>query len=78
MVKNGYPCYTLTTQHRMRPEISSLMKPIYPFLMDHESVKNRSNIRGVSKNVYFIHHEMHEDKVSNTSRIFILSWYILS
>lgn len=48
----------------MRPEISALMKPIYPFLMDHKSVKERNDIRGVSKNVYFIHHEMHEDKVS--------------
>lgn len=64
MLKNGFPCFTLVTQHRMRPEISTLMLPIYPFLKDHSSVKNRQNIRGVSKNVYFIHHEIKEEKVS--------------
>lgn len=67
MVKNGFPCYTLATQHRMQPEISALMKPIYPFLINHESVNDRSNIHGVTKNVYFIHHEMREEKVSNIS-----------
>ncbi|XP_025408044.1 NFX1-type zinc finger-containing protein 1-like isoform X1 [Sipha flava] len=63
MVKNGFPCYTLDTQHRMRPEISALIKPIYPFLRDHEIVKDRSDIRGVTKNIYFIHHNIHEEKV---------------
>lgn len=48
----------------MRSEISTLMLPIYPFLKDHESVKNRSDIRGVTKNLYFIHHDIHEEKVS--------------
>ncbi|XP_060835003.1 NFX1-type zinc finger-containing protein 1-like [Rhopalosiphum padi] len=62
MVKNGFPCYTLATQHRMRPEISALMKPIYPFLMDHKSVNHRSNISGVNKNIYFIHHKVPEEK----------------
>ncbi|XP_025196987.1 NFX1-type zinc finger-containing protein 1-like isoform X1 [Melanaphis sacchari] len=62
MVKSGFPCYTLATQHRMRPEISALMKPIYPFLMDHKSVKHRSNIGGVTKNIYFIHHKVPEEK----------------
>lgn len=56
----------------MRPEISDLILPIYPFLKDHESVKNRCNIRGVTKNVYFIHHEVNEDKVSNKPYVFIL------
>lgn len=69
LVENGFPCYTLTTQHRMRPKISTIMRPIYPFLKDHESVKNRSNIRGVTKSVYFIHHEVHEEKVSNQKYI---------
>lgn len=62
MVKNGFPCYTLATQHRMRPEISALIKPIYPFLMDHNSVKHRSDISGVTKNIYFIHHKVPEEK----------------
>ncbi|XP_050430378.1 NFX1-type zinc finger-containing protein 1-like [Adelges cooleyi] len=67
LVKNGFPCHTLETQHRMRPEISSLMLPIYPFLKDHESVNNRDDIRGVTKNVYFIHHEVQEEKVLGSS-----------
>jgi len=79
MVKNGFPCYTLATQHRMRPEISGLMKPIYPFLMDHESVKHRSDIGGVTKNVYFIHHKLHETEVSNIINycIVIITNYLL-
>lgn len=72
LVENGFPCYTLTTQHRMRTEISTLMLPIYPFLKDHESVINRSDIRGVNKNLYFIHHENHENKVSNIKKNFII------
>lgn len=49
----------------MRSEISTLMLPIYPFLKNHESVENRSDIRGVTKNVCFIHHSIQEEKVSN-------------
>ncbi|VVC44292.1 P-loop containing nucleoside triphosphate hydrolase [Cinara cedri] len=63
MVQNGFPYHTLVTQYRMCPEISALMKPIYPNLKNHESVINRGDIRGVTKNVYFIHHEMQEEKV---------------
>lgn len=73
LVTNGFPCYTLTTQHRMCPEISALIQPIYPFLKDHETVKSKSNIRGLKKNIYFIHHENHEEKVSNYMD-FILSF----
>jgi len=69
MINHGFPYYSLTTQHRMRPTLSTLLQPIYPLLMDHESVKNRSNIRGLAKNVYFIHHEKNEEKsVSKTSK----------
>lgn len=73
LVTNGFPCYTLATQHRMRPEISTLIQPIYPFLKDHETVKIRSNIRGLNKNIYFIHHEIHEEKVSNREIVLFLN-----
>lgn len=61
----------------MRPEISTIIQPIYPFLKDHESVKNRSNIRGVTKCVYFIHHEVREEKVSNTQKYIDFEFYNL-
>lgn len=73
MVKNGFPCYTLATQHRMRPEISALMKPIYPFLMDHKSVKHRNDISGVTKNLYFIHHTVNEETVRSIVDYFIVT-----
>jgi len=45
-VKNGLPVKSLNIQHRMRPEISSFMRNIYPQLEDHSSTRNRPVIRG--------------------------------
>ena len=40
MIKNNMPYDRLRTQHRMRPEISSLLRPhIYTDLEDDESVR---------------------------------------
>ncbi|XP_041359513.1 NFX1-type zinc finger-containing protein 1-like [Gigantopelta aegis] len=51
----------LKWQHRMRPEISRVMKAIYPELEDDESVKSFPDVRGVSQNIAFIEHEyLHE------------------
>jgi len=73
MINNKFPCYTLSTQHRMRPTISALVKPIYPHLRDHKKVRNRNNILGVTKNVYFINHENREEKsVSKTPKNIII------
>ena len=53
---------TLTTQHRMRPEISELLVPaIYKHLDDHPSVFNRKCIRGVEQNLFFLDHTEQED-----------------
>ncbi|GIY60264.1 NFX1-type zinc finger-containing protein 1 [Caerostris darwini] len=61
MVQNGLDCYRLDIQHRMRPEIASLLVPhIYSNLRNHESVDNYENIKGVSKNVFFITHSYNE------------------
>ncbi|GBN41411.1 NFX1-type zinc finger-containing protein 1 [Araneus ventricosus] len=61
MVQNGLDCYRLDIQHRMRPEIASLLVPhIYTNLQNHESVYNYENIKGVSKNVFFLTHEFNE------------------
>ncbi|XP_053401223.1 NFX1-type zinc finger-containing protein 1-like [Mercenaria mercenaria] len=59
MVRNDVPCVTLQEQHRMRPNISSLLrhKSLYPQLRDHENVLKYDNIKGVDENVQFIDHE---------------------
>lgn len=65
MVNNGVPCYSLGVQHRMRPEIASLITPsIYPQLQNHTSVYNREEIRGITKNMFFLNHNIYEKEVS--------------
>lgn len=65
MVENGMACFTLTLQHRMRPEISKQLVPtIYPILEDHNSVQGREDIKGMDKNVFFMTHSHFEDEVS--------------
>lgn len=57
LINNGMKCYTLTEQYRMRPEIASLISPlIYKTLVNHRKVQNYPNIKGISKNVFFINH----------------------
>jgi len=46
---------TLTTQHRMRPEISAFGRELfYPELIDHEDVKHYPDMKGMGQNVIFI------------------------
>ena len=54
------PFACLQAQHRMRPEISVMMRPIYNNLMDHESVKNFERIKGINKNIFFVDHQVKE------------------
>ena len=65
MIEAGVPYNRLSVQHRMRPEISKLLRLIYDGLEDHESVMKYENIRGVSKNVFFINHEFRESVHDN-------------
>ncbi|GFS28363.1 NFX1-type zinc finger-containing protein 1 [Trichonephila inaurata madagascariensis] len=61
MVKNGMECYRLGIQHRMRPDIAALLVPhIYENLKNHESVMKYENIKGISKNVFFVSHHYNE------------------
>nr|XP_034329289.1 NFX1-type zinc finger-containing protein 1-like [Crassostrea gigas] len=60
MVKNGMECDCLKYQHRMRPTISKMMRIIYPELEDDEVVKTYPDIKGISNNMYFIHHDYPE------------------
>ncbi|XP_038069842.1 NFX1-type zinc finger-containing protein 1-like [Patiria miniata] len=63
MINNGMPCRSLSHQHRMRPEISYLMKKhFYRNLSDDESVLKMDNVRGVAHNMFFIAHQHLESK----------------
>lgn len=65
MLNNGLNCHTLGVQHRMLPEIASLIVPaIYPRLENHMSVHGRTKIKGVTSNLFFITHTHYEDEVS--------------
>ena len=76
LVKGKYKFTTLDVQHRMRPEISKLVrKTTYPELKDGESVKGRDNIRGLQLNVVFVDHnhpeESDEEKAALGSKSYI-------
>lgn len=68
LVLKGYPHYTLEAQHRMRPEISALVRELtYPDLVDAPRTQGRSNIHGLQTNVTFINHAHREDKDSRVA-----------
>lgn len=60
----NFPHVTLGRQHRMRPELSRLIKPTYPRLEDHPSVHVRPKIRGVADNLVFIDHRVSKAQTS--------------
>ncbi|KAK7499274.1 hypothetical protein BaRGS_00009534 [Batillaria attramentaria] len=66
MINNGLRCVTLGWQHRMRPEIASLVKSIYPELKNHESVLKYEDVKGISSNVFFINHSFPETNDDET------------
>ncbi|KAJ3662954.1 hypothetical protein Zmor_007268 [Zophobas morio] len=69
MVINKSQLYTLNVQHRMRPEISSLISPtIYPALEDHSSVNDRPSIKGLDNCLFFINHTHKEAECEGTSK----------
>ena len=70
LIINHFRHATLTLQHRMRPEISSLMRLIYPMLVDNNIVMNYEHIRGTATNMYFVTHGYFEDPLleDSTSR----------
>ena len=61
LVNNNIPRVRLNVQHRMRPEISFFMQHFYDDLIDNDSVKNFENIKGLTKNVFFINHSSKEE-----------------
>lgn len=68
LILKGYPHRTLHQQHRMRPEISSLIRSLtYPDLVDAPKTHGRPDIRGLQSNVIFIAHEHREDEAKETA-----------
>ena len=56
------------SQHRMRPEISSIIRHLtYPDLRDAPQTKGHPDLRGVQDNVIFINHNHPEDKLLNVA-----------
>ncbi|KAG0367590.1 hypothetical protein BGZ54_003635, partial [Gamsiella multidivaricata] len=69
LVQNHFPFTVLNCQRRMRPEIRSLIRPIYAHLTDHDSVKRYENVRGVVNNLWFLTHDELDELGSNNSHI---------
>ena len=72
MIKNEVPCVTLSEQHRMRPEISVLLrhKNLYPNLRDHTSVTLYDSISGVEPSACFIDHTEPEAQTGESTSYF--------
>jgi hypothetical protein len=65
LVLRGYPHEVLAQQHRMRPEISNLVRQLtYPALIDAPKTQNRPDLRGFPDNVIFVNHDQPEDTAS--------------
>jgi len=66
----GFPHVTLTQQHRMRPEISSMIRHLtYPDLTDAKSTLKRADIRGFRDNVIFVNHSNPELELNNAREL---------
>jgi hypothetical protein len=61
LILAGMPHTTLSRQHRMRPEISTLVRSLtYPELEDAPGTKARPTFRGFQDNVIFVSHDKPE------------------
>ncbi|KAJ7857548.1 P-loop containing nucleoside triphosphate hydrolase protein [Mycena leptocephala] len=70
LVLKGYPHDTLIAQHRMRPEISQVVRHLtYPDLKDAPETNGRPDLRGVRDNIVFINHDKPEDQVKEGSEL---------
>ncbi|KAJ3035349.1 hypothetical protein HDV00_004049 [Rhizophlyctis rosea] len=60
-LSSSFPTSHLTTQRRMRPEISDLIRrTLYPHLIDAENVERYPDVRGMQDNVFWFDHEFKE------------------
>ncbi|KAJ5946563.1 P-loop containing nucleoside triphosphate hydrolase protein [Penicillium verhagenii] len=77
LVHGGYPHTTLQKQHRMCPEISSLVRTLtYPQLEDDEKTKTRPEPRGLSDRVIFFDHRNFEEQFSEAEIVLRIVKYL--
>lgn len=57
LVVNDFDFTSLTIQRRMRPEISAIIRLLYPHLEDAQKVKEYPHVRGIDKDVFFLDHD---------------------
>lgn len=70
LVLKGFPHITLTQQHRMRPEISSMIRHLtYPDLTDAPSTLKRADLRGFRDNLIFVTHSYPETELHSGKEI---------
>jgi len=69
LVMQGYPCATLSMQHRMHPEISHLIRGTYPNLLDSPTVSNHPAPRGMIGRLAFINHTHLEGEENDVHQI---------
>ncbi|KAF4497117.1 NFX1-type zinc finger-containing 1 [Fusarium agapanthi] len=63
------PFAQLNVQRRMRPEISQLIRRVYPNLQDHESVFHLEDVVGMRKNLFWLDHNHPEDSGGDGTRV---------
>ncbi|GMF27685.1 unnamed protein product [Phytophthora fragariaefolia] len=62
---SGLPFWKLTEQHRMRPQISQLLRMLfYPEVRDARETLNYPPLLGIDNNVFFVNHNNPEDGAS--------------
>eukprot|EP00915_Cephaloidophora_sp_WS-2016_P005735 GHVH01007606.1.p1 GENE.GHVH01007606.1~~GHVH01007606.1.p1 ORF type:complete len:1799 (-),score=214.83 GHVH01007606.1:52-4785(-) len=66
LVFSASPVASLETQHRMRPEISRLIKSTYPFLKD-GNVYNKPHVLGLADDVVFVNHTEPEGSTADSA-----------
>ncbi|KAI8977492.1 RNA helicase [Mycotypha africana] len=69
LVINKFPFTRLSHQRRMRPEIRTLINPIYkdPPLKDHPQVLSYPPIRGMDQSLFFLAHNEEETTISESA-----------
>uniref|UniRef100_T1IT10 RZ-type domain-containing protein n=1 Tax=Strigamia maritima TaxID=126957 RepID=T1IT10_STRMM len=68
LIRNNVRYETLQLQHRMRPEISQILKPhIYKILEDHPSVREYPKVKGITTSLFFLNHENAEESVTDST-----------
>ena len=66
LILKDFPHQRLTQQHRMRPEISALVRSLtYPDLTDAPKTHGRPTVRGFQNNLIFVAHNKKEDDAKN-------------